>query len=210
MKLLSVSERKMIAAAIERAESKTSGEIVFTLADASSHYHHATLQAGLIGMAAATAVYLARPIAHTVAGVLWSEFISFAVLAALFSRHPWRRWFISKREIDAHVYEAAFMQFYSSGLYKTRESNGIEIFLSYFERRVVVIGDQGIHAAMGNAQWDEIRDIIIRGIKEGKACDGICAAIERCGQMLEKHFPHRPDDINELPNALIDRPLKLD
>jgi|WetSurMetagenome_2_1015567.scaffolds.fasta_scaffold48100_3 putative membrane protein len=208
MKLLSLSERKMIETAIERAESKTSGEIVFTLADASSPYHHATLQTGLIGMAAATAVYLAVPVVHTVAGVLWSEFISFAAIAALFSRHPWRRWFVLQREIDERVYEAAFMQFYSSGLYKTRESNGIEIYLSCFERRVVVIGDQGIHAKIGNAQWDEIRDTIISGIKKGKACDGICAAIERCGQILELHFPHRPDDVNELPNAVIDRPLK--
>ena len=208
MTLLSESERKRIAAAIEQAESKTSGEIVFTLADASSPYQHATLQAGLIGMAAAAAIYLALPVAHTVAGVLWSEFISFAAFAALFSRHPWRRWFISRREIDARVYDAAFMQFYSSGLYKTRESNGIEIYLSCFERQVVVIGDRGIHARMGNAQWDEIRDTILRGIKGGKACDGICAAIERCGQILEKHFPFRHDDINELSNAIIDRRLK--
>ena len=208
MKLLSESERKEIAAAIEQAESKTSGEIVFTLADASSPYNHATLQAGLIGLAAATAIYLALPFAHTVAGVLWSEFISFAAFAALLSRHPWRRWFISKREMDARVYEAAFMQFYSSGLYKTRESNGIEIYLSCFERRVVVIGDQGIHARMGNARWDEIRDMILHGIKQGKACDGICAAIDRCGRTLGEHFPYRHDDINELPNAVIDRRLK--
>jgi putative membrane protein len=207
MKLLSESERKMIAAAVERAESKTSGEIVFVLADASSPYYFATLQAGLIGMAITTAVYLALPVAHTIAGALWSELLSFAVFAAVFSRHPWRRWFILKREIDARVYEAAFMQFYSSGLYKTRESNGIEIYLSCFERRVVVIGDRGIHAKMGNTQWDEIRDTIIHGIKEGKACAGICAAIERCGHMLEEHFPYRQDDINELPNDVIDRPL---
>ena len=99
------------------------------------------------------------------------------------------------------------MQFYSSGLYKTREANGVEIYLSLFERKVVVIGDQGIHDKMGNEHWDEVRNLIIQGIKNGKNCEGICSAIDRCGKTLAEHFPHRPDDVNELPDQIIFRKL---
>ena len=99
------------------------------------------------------------------------------------------------------------MQFYASGLYRTRESNGVEIYLSLFEREVVVIGDSGIHSKMGDQHWQEVRDLIIAGIKRGEARQGICGAIESCGKALAEYFPHRTDDINELPDRVITRPL---
>lgn len=208
MGFLSEVENKQIEAAIKKAEATTSGEIVFVAAPASAHYAQATLQGALIGMAIVTAISLALPFSHTPTTLLWTEFISFAIFYTLLPYIPWRRWIISSREMDARVHDAAFMQFYSSGLYKTRESNGIEIYLSLFERRVVVIGDKGIHDKMGSQHWDSVRDLIIRGIKDGNVCSGICAAIESCGRALAEHFPHRPDDINELPDQVIDRTLK--
>lgn len=207
MKLLTEVDKKAIEAAIKKAEAATSGEIVFATADASAHYHHATLQGALLGMAVVTAVFLILSAFHTVTNLLWTEFISFAVFYAVLPHLPWRRWLISSREMDARVHEAAFAQFYSSGLYRTRESNGVEIYLSFFERRVVVIGDSGIHAKMGDQHWQDVRDLIIQGIKRGDLRSGVCAAIEACGNALAQHFPPRPDDINELPDQVIERPL---
>jgi putative membrane protein len=207
MGFLSEEDNKSIEAAVKKAESATSGEIVFAMANASGRYLHATLQGSIIGMAIVTAVFLALPIAHTLTMLLWTEFISFAVFYTLLPYLPWRRWIVSNRTMDARVQEAAFMQFYRSGLFKTRESNGVEIYLSLFERRVVVIGDKGIHTKMGSHHWDKVRDSIIQGIREGKVCDGICAAIDSCGKALAEHFPPRPDDINELPDQVIHRHL---
>ncbi len=207
MKRLGDQDSKAIEDAIKKAESTTSGEIVFATAEASAHYHHATLQGALIGMVLVTAASLFFPFIHTATTILWTEFISFAVFYSILPHMPWRRWIISSHEMDARVHEAAFMQFYSSGLYKTRESNGVEIYLSFFERRVVVIGDQAIHFKTGDKHWQDIRDLIIQGMKKGNICGGICAAIESCGKALAEHFPVRPDDINELPDRVIDRPL---
>jgi putative membrane protein len=123
---------------------------------------------------------------------------------------PCRRLLIPKQEMDARVHDAAFMQFYASGLFRTRESNGVEIYLSFFEREVVVIGDRGIHEKMGTVHWQKIRDIIIQGMKNGEMSEGICRAIEECGRALAEHFPHRPDDVNELPDQVIGRPLRPD
>jgi putative membrane protein len=207
MTRLSDQDNKAIEEAIRKAEATTSGEIVFTAAPASAHYQHATLQGALIGMTIATAVYLILPVAHTPTTLLWTEFISFAVFYSILPYLPWRRCIISKQEMDARVKDAAFMQFYASGLYRTRESNGVEIYLSFFEREVVVIGDRAIHAKMGDQYWQQIRDLIIQGMKDGSVRGGICAAIEMCGKALAQHFPPRPDDINELPDKVIDRNL---
>ncbi len=208
MGFLSDQDNKAIEEAIKRAESTTSGEIVFAVARASGRYHHATLQGALIGMVLVTAVFLMLPfLQHTITMLLWTEFVSFAVFYSLLPTLPWRRWLIPKRDMDARVREAAYLQFYSSGLYKTRESNGIEIYLSLFEREVVVIGDKGIHEKMGNQHWDNVRDLIVRGIKGNNARGGICEAIDSCGKALAAYFPHRPDDVNELPDKVIDRSL---
>lgn len=207
---LSEQEKNKIAEEIRKAETTTSGEIVFAVSDASGRYRSAALQMALAGTVAATALYLLLPAPHALGMVLWIEVVSFAVFHALAPRMPWRRLFIARTEMDERVQEAAYRQFYSSGLYKTRESNGILIYLSLFERRVVVLGDEAIHRHMGEARWCSVRDKIIGGIRAGKACEGICAAIRECAEALARHFPPRPDDINELPDQVIDRTVGSD
>ena len=210
MARLTEEDKRRIEEAIKKAEAGTSGEIVFAAAPASARYRHATLQGAVIGMAVVTAIFLLLPFSHSVTNLLWTEFISFAVFYSVLPWLPWRRWIISKADMDARVREAAFMQFYASGLYRTRDSNGVEIYLSFFEHEVVVIGDRGINAAMGEHYWEEIRDLIIRGIGQGDVTGGIIAVIEACGKALVEHFPPKPDDVNELPNKVIDRGLNPD
>ena len=206
MEFLSREEQAFIEDAVKKAEAGTSGEIVFVVSPASGRYQHATLLGALMGMAIVAAVFLTLPFEHTVAQLLWVEVLSFAVFYAAFPFLPFRRYIISRDAMKERVREAAFVQFYSGGLYQTRESNGIEIYLSLFERIVVVIGDKSINAKMGDHEWDEVRNTIVDGIHTGNTCKGICAAIEHCGKVLAKHFPPRQDDINELPDQVIYRP----
>jgi len=210
MKLLTEEDKKAISEAVQKAEATTSGEIVFAVSEASARYHHELLQASIVGMAAAAAIYLALPVEHTIGILLWTQLVAFALFFAILPHLPPRRWIIPKREMDVRVYEAAFLEFYSSGLYRTREANGVLIYLSVFEKRVVVIGDRGIHSKMGTQHWDAVRDRIIEGIKQGRARDGICAAIQGCGEALAKHFPHQADDVNELFDQVIERKIRPD
>ena len=210
MALLSDHDKEVISEVIRKAEGTTSGEIVFAVTDSAARYHHATLQGALAGMVLATAIYMALPVRHTIGIALWTQLVAFAFCLAIMPHLPWRRWFISAREMDARVHEATLMEFYSRGLYRTREENGILIFLSCLEKRVVVLGDRGIHTKMGDRHWNDVRDRIIQGIREGRACEGICAAIESCGRALAEHFPRRPDDANELTDQVIDRKVDPD
>jgi putative membrane protein len=203
--ILTESNKQTIAETIKRAELTTSGEIVFAITNTSARYHDASLQAALAGSIAAAAVYLALPLLHTIPLLLWTEIIAFALFYGVSMHSSMRRWFIRTREMDERVHDAAFREFYGSGLYKTREANGVLIYLSCFERKVVVVGDAGIHKKMGNQHWLEVRDQIINGIRKGKAREGICTAVETCGKALAAHFPRRSDDQNELSNQVIDR-----
>jgi putative membrane protein len=41
-------------------------------------------------------------------------------------------------------------------------------------------------------------------IRQGRLADGLIAAIERVGAVLAEHFPHQENDVNELPDRLIE------
>jgi putative membrane protein len=204
MELLNDTDKQAVAAAIRQAEDGTSGEIVFAVTDASARYLEAAFEGALLAMAAFTAAYLVIPFPHTIRGVLWTEIIAFGTAFALITYFPWRRWFIRGADMNRRVHDSALMEFYSSGLHRTREANGVLIYLSLLERTVVVLGDRAIHEKMGTG-WNDVRDRIIRGVREGRAREGICEAIAMCGRALAEHFPRRTDDINELPDQVIDR-----
>jgi len=205
---LTAEDRKAISEAIAKAEATTSGEIVFAITDASGKYRHSWFQLALAGMALSAAAYLMVPVSHSISALLWTEILSFAALFTAGPHLGFRRWFVASSEMETRVRNAAFMEFYSSGLYRTRDENGVLIYLSLFERRVVVLGDKGIHERMGERHWNDVRDLIIRGIKSGDARGGICAAVERCGNSLAEHFPRKADDVNELSDHVIDRTAK--
>jgi uncharacterized membrane protein len=75
MKLLTDEEKKQIESAIQKAESMTSGEIVFATADASSNYRHATLLGALIGMTIAAIVYMLLTYSPNLIYLLLTELI---------------------------------------------------------------------------------------------------------------------------------------
>jgi putative membrane protein len=100
--------------------------------------------------------------------------------------------------------EAAHIQFFSKGLYRTREGTGVLIYVSVFERRVWVLGDRGINAAIPEAQWNGVVATIVQAIKEGRPAEGICRAVGEVGKILQDKFPIRPDDQNELQNLIVE------
>ncbi len=210
-RFLSEEEKKQIEAAVSQAEKKTSGEIVCLIQSASYHYPMAQVLGG-------TAMALPAALALTpyIGGRLWLGtqnmwlFVSiFCLLFAIFYllvKHtpPLKRWFISQREIDEEVEEAAVTSFFRHGLYRTRDATGVLIFISVFEHKVWVLADHGINAKVPEGQWDTIVAAIKDGIKAGQPAQAICQAVESAGRTLAEHFPVRPDDTDELDNLILE------
>jgi putative membrane protein len=131
--------------------------------------------------------------------------IFFIIFHEVVKRAPrLKRRLISKREFDEEVEEAAVAAFFNQGLYRTREETGVLVFISVFEQKVWVLSDRGIDAKVEEGQWDQIVRIIIAGIKRGRQADSICEAVANIGEILETHFPVKPDDTDELQNLIIE------
>ena len=138
-------------------------------------------------------------------GYSWPFSAFFALPAhALIGRWPvLKRLFLSSSQVDEEVREAAVTAFFADKLYKTREENGILIFISVLEHRVWVLADSGINSRINPGQWQEIVDHITSGIRQKRQGEAICEAIARVGDILREHFPISTDDHNELHNLTI-------
>lgn len=106
----------------------------------------------------------------------------------------------SKCKRDA-VQRAVFV-FNFLKMYKTRERNGVLIYLAYKSRKFAIIGDTGINEKVPDGFWDRIREHMAEAFSKGAFADGICNAIRESGESLKAYFPYRSDDINEQPNEI--------
>ena len=87
-------------------------------------------------------------------------------------------------------------------MHRTREQNGVLIFIVLKNREFAVVGDQGIHGRVGEAFWNTIRDKMAGYFSQGKLKEGILAGVEEAGRKLGEHFPRRAGDVNELPDGI--------
>ena len=114
-----------------------------------------------------------------------------------------KRWFLFGHEMDTEVQNAAFAAFFTEQLYKTKDANGILIFISLLEHRAWVIADSGINERIPHEQWEVAVDVITNGIREQKQCQALCEAIGLISDILEKEFPIQDGDMNELHDLII-------
>lgn len=98
---------------------------------------------------------------------------------------------------DKVLDHAAFV-FEGLDMHRTKDRNGVLIYVSVPSRRVAVIGDSGIHAKLGDGYWHEVLGVVLSHFREGRMCEGLCRGVEHLGEQLRTHFPYERDDVNEL------------
>jgi uncharacterized membrane protein len=97
------------------------------------------------------------------------------------------------------VRPAAEHAFERLGMTATAERNGVLFFVVPSRRRFVVLGDEGIHARVGQDFWEELAAAMSAKFRAGDFTGGLVAGIEEAGRQLAEHFPHQGErDRNEL------------
>jgi putative membrane protein len=114
-----------------------------------------------------------------------------------------KRFFLSRRQVQQEVEKSALAAFYAEQLHKTRDANGILLYVSVMEQKVWLLADSNINAKIDQQEWDTTIADLTAGIKAGKSSEAICAAVRRIGQILRTHFPYQKGDEDELHNLII-------
>ena len=209
-KRFNTQDLERIKAAVHQAESKISGEIVPVFVEKSGFYSQANYRAAVIAGALvfllvilfdrympALAIY--DPL------LIFLLVVMFSLVGALISNYidVIKRVFIPQQDLDKTTRQRAETAFLQEEVFNTRHRTGIMIFISFFEREVIVIADRGISKVVEQKEWDKMVQGIVQNVRVGKLVDGIEAAILRCGEiLLEKGFLKTADDVNELKDDL--------
>jgi len=202
---LTRNEQDRLIKCVQDVESRTSGEIVPVIASISYDYPRAAHLGGLI-LGIVAALVLSLILGRNDLWVFLALFLPFYVLISrLFMMYPrLRRPFITKAEMREEVEEAAITAFHANGLHRTRDMTGIIIYVSVYERMVQVLADKGINDKVNPEVWQEVVAMVTEGIRSGSPGRSLCKGVERCGELIARHFPIKADDTDELPNLIIE------
>lgn len=103
---------------------------------------------------------------------------------------------------DEDVLDRSAWLFKKLGMHKTAERNGVLFYLAVQDRKFAVIGDAGINAMVPEGFWNDVKEVLLKRFREGKFTEGLSEGIIMAGEHLKKHFPHKKDDVNELPDEI--------
>ena len=114
---------------------------------------------------------------------------------------PLRRLFVSRRAARAEVYRAARAAFVDLGVSRTSGRWGVLVLAATFERRVEVVADVGIDVAAFGAPWQAAVGALEAAVRRADY-DAFLEALRALGPLLGAQHPRRPDDIDELDDAV--------
>lgn len=209
---LTSAELEAVRQAVVSAEGQTAGEIVPYVVGRSGGFEiviwrgaltGAALMVGVLLLARIVATGWSTPALHSayaphLAGLLGA---GFGLLSGRFVPAVYRM-LAGARHLDRVVHERAVRAFLDEEVFDTRDRTGIVILVSLLERRIEVLGDAGINAAVDREEWADVVGIIREGLKAGRLADALVEGIARCGELLSaKGVERRSDDRNELTDT---------
>lgn len=92
--------------------------------------------------------------------------------------------------------------FHQLHMEKTKERNGVIIYVAVKSKHFAIYGDQGINEKVGSDFWDTTKEVMANHFKKGNFKQGLIDGVLKAGEQLKAHFPHQDDDTNELSNEI--------
>jgi putative membrane protein len=193
-----------VTAAIREVEAQTSAELVVAVKHASSDYHDVDYLVGFVLALATLSAALYLPVPFAVWAMPLDVALGFVVGAFLAANlPPLRRLLLPRLRRDRETQAAACSAFVKRGISRTKGRNGILVFVSTFERAFVCVPDIGVDVEALGARWraqqDAARDAVAR-----LDFEAFLVAIRGLGPLLAEAMPHQADDVNELPDEVVD------
>ena len=220
--MLSEVECDQISAAVTAAEKRSSGEIVTIVAERSDPYHDVALHWAILAMLLTVAVAGLLPASvyeqialraggwgeadqrgRMIALLLAAMILAFLIVRWLLAFRLFRDRLIPHRAAVRRVRRRAIELFRAAGRGRTAGRTAVLLYLSLAERRAELVVDETIHARVEQSAWAAAMAALIEAVRDGRAGDGMVAAIGAIGDVLAIHCPRSDDDHNELPDRVI-------
>lgn len=216
------ADHARVSAAVAKAESATAGEIVTAVAAQSDGYRDAALHWAVLAMLLVPALLAWRPALAerlwSLTGDTWSSppadlpylvvllgsVVAFLLVRLLLASTPLRMALTPGATKTRRVRRQALALFRVGAEQRTSGRTGVLIYLSLAERRAEIVADAAIHDKVADDVWGEAMAALLAEVRHGRVGDGLVAAIGVVGRVLAEHLPRATDDVNELPDRLIE------
>jgi len=185
---LGTEDYQRIEAAVTSVERRTAAEFAVVTTRVSDRY---SLYPLVWAQFAALMVTGIAALVWPRLGIRAAVLIQVPVVIALWLLFHWlpvRLLLVPKRVKHAYARRLAQREF-SARVARGSHRNRILLFVSLAERYVEIIADRGTHALAPEGTWDKIVGDFVATVKAGHVADGILAAVEACGVVLETHHP---------------------
>jgi putative membrane protein len=220
---LTDQDHAAVSEAVAAAERTTDGEIVTVVAGRSDSYHDVALHWAVLamllvlallsvwpGMAAALYERVFDPWTQAVHPsvllliALVLQTLAFLAVRLLLAIPKLRLALTPGATKTRRVRRRAMGLFRTAAEKRTRARTGVLLYLSLAEHRAELIADEAIHAKVAPEVWGEAMAALVASGREGRVAEGMAQAVAQVGVVLGEHFPRSADDINELPDRLIE------
>jgi putative membrane protein len=223
MTMMDDAGRKLVSDAVTKAESATSGEIVTVLAESSDGYTDVALLWAVGAAFTAMSVFAAFPLPFLNAwdaafggwGHEWTTgelasmvialgLVKFLAVMLVQQWQPLKFALIPVPTKTIRVHNQAVRQFKVGAQARTTGHTGVLIYLSMREHRAEIVADESIAAKVSAEVWGEAMGDMLSEIRKGRIAEGLVVGIRDVGFVLAEHFPRGAEDVNELPDRLIE------
>jgi putative membrane protein len=223
MGYLSEAQKDKVSSAVAAAELETSGEIVTVLAERSDGYTDVALWWAVLASFTAMSVFALFPdfyltsldwllggwthgwtTGEVLSIMLGIGLLKFLGVLAIQLWQPLKFFLVPPKVKHERVREAAIRHFKVGAERRTHGATGILVYLSMREHRAEIVADEAIAAKVPAEVWGEAMADMLIEIRQGRIAEGIAAGVRDVGKVLSQEFPRALDDVNELPDRLIE------
>jgi len=186
---LTADEQARIHAAKAAVEQRTSAEFSVVIVPQSDRYPYVGLAwAAAAALLVALVVALIGPDIELLEA-LAIQVVALVAFALLFDWMPVRLHLVSRHHKHARARQLAHREFAAHTAGGGPHRNRVLLFVSLGERYVEILADRDTHKLVPEGTWDRIVAAFLAKVRAGAVADGVLAAIDACGKVLEMHHP---------------------
>jgi putative membrane protein len=203
--LLHADSKRALVEAVKAVEAASSAEVVIAVQARSASHLHVDIIVGFVVAYATLGFMLFSPWPFGVGWIFVDPLLVGVVVALALAEFPSIRRLLTPLSLRRHaVKAAAHTAFVEKGVGLTRRHTGLLIYISQLERLVEVVADEGVRQAVDPAPWARAVSALGESVARGEDGHAVAGYIHRMGDLLSSALPHQADDVNEIPDEVVE------